>query len=121
MQNPPTMIAMVMLMTMSLLGKHEFSPYGSGSSATIRHDRKSFDATAMTDDTSSSGGQSKKRTRLEPSQPRPPPQTTYAGKDYILSLYTCTYIEFIGRFLSLESFRLDHGCKNEYDYKIFVS
>ena len=89
MQNPPTMIAMVMLMTMSLLGKHEFSPYASGSSATIRHDRKSFDATAMADDTSSSGGQSKKRTRLEPSQPRAPPQTTYAGKDYVLSLHAC--------------------------------
>ena len=99
MQNPPTMIAMVMLMTMALLGKHEFSPYGSGSGASIRHDRKSFDGSAMADDTSSSTGQSKKRNRLEPSQPRPPPQTTYAGKENRDILYVFIFILAHTKFL----------------------
>ena len=79
-QNPPTMVGMVMLMTMVLLGKQEFSPHISSSTVLSRHDRKSFDASTMpADDTSSSGGHGKKRNRLEPSQPRAPPQTTYAG------------------------------------------
>ncbi|XP_028415382.1 dynein heavy chain 8, axonemal-like isoform X2 [Dendronephthya gigantea] len=76
-QSPPTMIGLVMLMTMTLLGKHEFSPFISTPSTTGRHDRKSFDGAAVTDDTSSIGG--KKRNRLEPSQLRAPPQSSYAG------------------------------------------
>ena len=78
-QNPPTMVGMVMLMAMALLGKHEFSPHASNAGASARHDRKSFDGSVVADDTSSSGGPKQKRNRLEPAQPRPPPQPTYAG------------------------------------------
>ena len=77
------MIGQVMLMTMTLFGKHEFSPYGFTPSTTGCHDRKSLDGgAAVTDDTSSTGG--KKRNRLEPSQSRALAQPTYAGK---LKLY----------------------------------
>ncbi|CAB3999965.1 Hypothetical predicted protein, partial [Paramuricea clavata] len=81
-QNPPTMIGMVMLMAMVLLGKQEFSPHSSGAASSIRHERKSFDGGTIADDTSSSGGHSKKRNRLEPGQPRAPPQPTYAGTEH---------------------------------------
>ena len=76
------MVGMVMLMTMALLGKHEFSPHSSGPATSIRHDRKSFDGVTIADDTSSSGGHSKKRNRLEPGQSRAPPQPTYAGTEH---------------------------------------
>ena len=80
-QSPPTMVGMVMLMAMVLLGKHEFSPFPSGTAGTTRHDRKSIDGITVADDTSSSGGHSKKRNRLEPSQPRQQPQPAHAGTE----------------------------------------
>jgi hypothetical protein len=82
-QNPPTMVGMVMLMAMALLEKHEFSSHASGSGTSTRHDRKSFDGSAVTDDTSSSGGPRQKRNRLEAAQSRPPQQPTYAGTGVI--------------------------------------
>lgn len=74
------MVGMVMLMTMALLGRSEFSPYSTTPYCSTRHDRRSFDAAAVADDTSSLGGQSKKKTRLEAPPNRAHTQS-YTGKD----------------------------------------
>lgn len=82
-QNPPTMIAMVMLMTMVLLGRPDFSPFSSNSSSATRHEKKPIDGTPpASDDTSlvSSAGHSKKRNKTESNQARLIAQPTHTGK-----------------------------------------
>ena len=71
-----------MLMTMVLLGRHEFSPFNAGSIPAPRQDKKTTEGTSLGDDVSlaSFGSLNKKRIKPEPNQGRLGAQPAFAGK-----------------------------------------